>query len=355
MLKGDDSPPNPSLARWYNESRHSMSYTMIALASRFDDMDIHHPPTGESTGTAAKPPRNPAQALAARLNGSKSQGPRTDAGKQKSAMNSLKHGLLAKRIAPPADNRGEHADYENQLAELLIEFDPITRTELNLVELLAADWVRVSRIRQHTESVLDTGPLTRSDPVRSLEAAEKDLAIIEQLAACCESKQPFCADDGDVSGAATLIRKTTQSLCEIEKILRDGGTYTEDSQLLRRIRVGKLRILTPGVAEAVLADPQQLSADDRERWGLLLQRLMTGRRGMVAAAEQDQISHERACRQHQGRLSDKLPELERLANYEHRFMRQIQRNTDLLNELQCRRRNRDLIPGSFSENIFSRG
>ena len=78
-------------------------------------------------------------------------------------------------------------------------------------------------------------------------------------------------------------------------------------------------------------------------------------RSSNAAAEQDQISHERACRQHQGRLSDKLPELERLANYEHRFMRQIQRNTDLLNELQCRRRNRDLIPGSFSENIFSRG
>jgi hypothetical protein len=324
---------------------------MIALSSRFDDQKAA---TGESFGTAAKP-RTQAQAQAARLNGSKSQGPRTDAGKQKSAMNSLKHGLLAKRIAPPADNRGEHADYENQLAELLIEFDPITRTELNLVELLAADWVRVSRIRQHTESVLDTGPLTRSDPVRSLEAAEKDLATMEQAVACFEAGQTFCPADGDVAAAANLIRKTTQSLCEIEKILRDGGTFTEDSQLLRRIGVRKLKILTHGVVEDVLSNPQRLSAGDRRRWGLLLQRLLAGRRGMVTTAEQDELRHERACRQHQGRLNDKLPELERLANYEHRFMRQIQRNTDLLNELQCRRRNREMIPGSFSENIFSRG
>ena len=104
-------------------------------------------------------------------------------------------------------------------------------------------------------------------------------------------------------------------------------------------------------AADILGGSQQYTPSQRRKLVCLLK----ARTPSAMTDEQDQISHERACRQHQGRLNDKLPELERLANYEHRFMRQIQRNTDLLNELQCRRRNRDLIPGSFSENIFSRG
>src|SRR4051794_5519305 len=94
------------------------------------------------------------RAESARINGAKSRGPITPEGKKRSSQNSVKHGLLSRRIAPLIDDRGEQLDYEAYVAGFIEQYQPQTQTEVNLIELLARDWVRLGRIGGYTESLM---------------------------------------------------------------------------------------------------------------------------------------------------------------------------------------------------------
>jgi hypothetical protein len=87
--------------------------------------------------------RTEAQQAAARANGAKSQGPRSEAGKANSARNNLRHGLSANCLLLPSESRERF----NQLADSLIaEFAPKTAVETILVErMISAQW-RLKRI-----------------------------------------------------------------------------------------------------------------------------------------------------------------------------------------------------------------
>jgi hypothetical protein len=76
----------------------------------------------------------PAQIAANRANAARSTGPRTPAGKARSSYNSLKHGLYARDVVLPGEDR---AEYDRLLAELMAEFRPHARYETMLVERLA--------------------------------------------------------------------------------------------------------------------------------------------------------------------------------------------------------------------------
>jgi hypothetical protein len=80
-----------------------------------------------------------ARALASRNNGARSRGPRTAAGKAKSARNALKHGLCAKRllIVPEEDA----AAFEALQAQLLAELAPVGALQAVLAErIVSAVW-----------------------------------------------------------------------------------------------------------------------------------------------------------------------------------------------------------------------
>jgi hypothetical protein len=78
----------------------------------------------------------------ARINGSKSRGPKTPAGKAKSSQNAIKHGIFAQVIVL----RNENADlFEELTQDYVRRFEPRDEVELAIVEqMIAATW-RLSR------------------------------------------------------------------------------------------------------------------------------------------------------------------------------------------------------------------
>lgn len=84
------------------------------------------------------PTISPARSEAARLNGAKSRGPKTEEGKAKSSQNALKHGLCAaKEVVAPGDPEG----FEEFQAGLHAHFKPRNAWETVLVErIVACSW-----------------------------------------------------------------------------------------------------------------------------------------------------------------------------------------------------------------------
>ncbi|HLG98799.1 MAG TPA: hypothetical protein VKX49_20980 [Bryobacteraceae bacterium] len=79
----------------------------------------------------------------ARENGAKSRGPKTEAGKQRSSQNAIRHGLTAQTIVLPSE---DPADYQRLLDGYLQQFRPAGQVELDLVhEIAAAKW-RLNRL-----------------------------------------------------------------------------------------------------------------------------------------------------------------------------------------------------------------
>lgn len=76
----------------------------------------------------------PAQAQANRVNAQSSTGPKTTAGKQKSAENNLRHGLASGRLIIAGECRD---DYDALERDLLASHKPVDETEKLLVQQMA--------------------------------------------------------------------------------------------------------------------------------------------------------------------------------------------------------------------------
>ncbi len=71
-------------------------------------------------------------------------GPRTAAGKQRSSLNALKHGLTSRRVVLPYENQ---AEFDALLKDLLEESQPVGTLEFELVHDIAAALWRLRRVR----------------------------------------------------------------------------------------------------------------------------------------------------------------------------------------------------------------
>ncbi|HTS49656.1 MAG TPA: hypothetical protein VMH05_17005 [Bryobacteraceae bacterium] len=90
------------------------------------------------------------RAVINRANAQHSTGPRTEAGKQHSSLNALRHGLTAASPVLPSE---DSASYESHRRQFMDEYQPATPTETQLVqELIDTSW-RLNRI-PHLEADL---------------------------------------------------------------------------------------------------------------------------------------------------------------------------------------------------------
>ncbi len=122
----------------------------------------------------------PSKSDSARINGAKSRGPVTEAGRARSSKNAIKHGLTAQTIVLPTEDPDE---YDALLTSYTQQFQPDGPVELDLVhEMAAAQW-RLQRIAL-IETQLFTAAIEREEedsdspltPVESLTAAFRTLA-----------------------------------------------------------------------------------------------------------------------------------------------------------------------------------
>ncbi len=104
----------------------------------------------QPNSSAADAVASSARAEAARRNGAKSKGPKTEAGKQRSSLNAVKHGLHSRTIVLPGESQDDHDALRDSYRA---QFAPVGPAEGHDVDtMVAADW-RISRIR-HSESEL---------------------------------------------------------------------------------------------------------------------------------------------------------------------------------------------------------
>ena len=107
---------------------------------------------GESTGLTAseeapqeqEPPACLSRAEAARRNGAKSRGPRTEQGKERSRRNAVKHGLVARTLLIALAMEDREA-FESVLDGLRESYQPRSYEEQQLVELAAAELWRLAQ------------------------------------------------------------------------------------------------------------------------------------------------------------------------------------------------------------------
>ena len=85
----------------------------------------------------------PTKSESARINGAKSRGPVTEAGRRRSSQNALKHGLTAQTILLPSEDPDE---FHQLLDSYVKQFQPDGPVELDLIQdMVAAKW-RLQRL-----------------------------------------------------------------------------------------------------------------------------------------------------------------------------------------------------------------
>ena len=108
----------------------------------------------------------------ARENGAKSRGPKTEAGKQRSSQNALRHGLTSQTIVLPSE---DPADFQRLLDSYLQHFRPASPVAVDLVhELAAAKW-RLNRLALiETQLLADSIAEVEQRRAQSIEDGDED-------------------------------------------------------------------------------------------------------------------------------------------------------------------------------------
>lgn len=138
-------------------------------------------PRMEETITPSNGHNSARQLRANRANAKKSTGPRTEEGKQRSSMNSLRHGLTARAIVMPAE---DPAAFQRHAQEFIEEYKPKGPTEIQLVQNLAESSWLLNRIKSLEDEVLhpkDPDSISLALQIRALTGFDMQRARLSRL------------------------------------------------------------------------------------------------------------------------------------------------------------------------------
>ena len=122
---------------------------------------------------------NPDRIEVNRLNAQHSTGPKTEAGKQRSSLNALRHGLTGQIVVMPTEDLQA---YQSHLDSFTGEYDPKGATEANLVQALADTSWRLNRVAALEANLLTLAAAQQLNPLAGAPDQVQDaLAMVASL------------------------------------------------------------------------------------------------------------------------------------------------------------------------------
>ncbi len=284
------------------------------------------PPAAAGT-TPARKKRSAAQQAASRKNGARGLGPKTAEGKRISSGNAITHGLLAKRIAPLPDARHEDKDFANQLKGLLDEFAPRTQFEVNLVESMAASFVKLARIGQWVEATMVNGRPTSEREGGKEEVAAKNLALAIATQDHFNRHEPL--------GLASEVLESM--LHEIIALLSVMQRVSAPESPINGIDRKKIGAPTAKAVGEFLSGRQAIPPEHYHSWTVIFEKLVLEKRHHLKLAQQEDQKAEEDHRRRFMYEIPKLDDLEKLDRYDARCRRSLEKEYQLLYQLQQNR------------------
>ena len=157
---------------------------------------------------------SPSRTKINRANSQHSTGPKTEAGKQRSSLNALRHGLSGQIVVMPTEDL---AAYQSHLKSFADEYHPQGATEAHLVQALADAAWRLNRVATLETNLLTLG-VTHSSPIADAPPQVQDaLSIVAAL----ESQSKALANLSMHSQRLSRqFERTVTQLRELQKIRR---------------------------------------------------------------------------------------------------------------------------------------
>jgi hypothetical protein len=161
-----------------------------------------------------------AQLAANRRNSELSTGPKTEAGKTKSSLNAVRHGLTGRTVLLPSEDA---AAYEAHLDAFRKRYAPATDEERNLVQSLADTERRLLRIPSLEMGIYAVGRLELASNFQEIEDPQARAALIEAKVYLTYQRQlnNLSIQEG------RLIKQRDKALAELDRVqkLRARETY----------------------------------------------------------------------------------------------------------------------------------
>jgi hypothetical protein len=146
-----------------------------------------------------------------KANAQKSTGPRTEAGKQLSSLNALRHGLTGQTIVLPTE---DHSAYERHSQSFLNEYRPKDATETQLVQSLIDTSWRMNRAATVETNLFSLGIVEMEDRLRA-NHPEAEAALAMALA-FREHMRAFASISTQSQRLARQFERTLAQLRQIQ-------------------------------------------------------------------------------------------------------------------------------------------
>ncbi len=281
-------------------------------------------PTGNGTSLA--------KIEANRRNAQKSTGPKTIAGKEKSKMNALKHGLVAQAtVIPVGEAKEDDTEFTQLLDRVMAELEPQGFIEEMLTERIAICYWRLRRA-----AYAEVGEIRKSLDTVIGDASEDDLSRFQRAKFECESKRPqpkYLAE----------LQNTVQGIQFLIDFLDDTRLEFENTGDLRKETRDQLRNYL-GYNYNPMRDDDYFSfhecdvEDEDEEYESNLVRMLDTQKERLSA-KKALLEENRNLLHEINVIRTAIPlDVNRIVRYEAAIERQLYKALDKLEDLQWRRK-----------------